>query len=216
MRRNEKLERSKQTMRKLSRFGVVTGIMIGSIFFGLPSVVTSEASIGLDLGRQSLRGLEGVHIIVRNLPAEIESKGLTKESLQKDVESKLNQAKIKVLSAREALFTEGAPSLDLDVKISELRHPSEKISGYIYSIGVTLAQAVILGRDPKIALHADTWKLEDYGQASKLDEIRAKIKDMIDRFVISYQAANAANTEEKAVEFSPGSLEEKGMQLKTK
>jgi len=198
-------------MGKLYRFGVVTGIMIGSIFLGLPSIARSTASLGLDLGRQSLQGLEGVNIIVRNLPAEIESKGLTKESIQHDVQSKLDRAKIKVLSAREALSTAGAPSLDLDVKISELRHPSEKFSGYIYSIGVTLTQGVILSRDPKIALHADTWKLEDYGQASKLDEIRSKIKDMIDIFVTSYQAANT-----KAFEFSPGDLEEKDTELKIK
>jgi len=203
-------------MRKRYRFGIITGLIIGSIFLGLPSVVTSVASLGLDLGRQSLRGLEGVHIIVRKLPPEIESKGLTRKSLQEDVESTLNQAKIKVLSAREALFSEGAPSLDLDIKISELRHPSEKLSGYIYSIALTLAQGVMLGRDPKIALHADTWKVEDYGQASNLDEIRFKIKDMIDRFVTSYQAANAANTEEKAVEFSPGTLEKKDTESKTK
>jgi hypothetical protein len=183
--------------------------MIGSIFLGLPSVERSAASLELDLGRQSLQGLEGVNIIVRKLPAEIESKGLTKESIQHDVQSKLDRAKIKVLSAGEALSTAGAPSLDLDVRISELRHPSEKVSGYIYTIGVTLTQAVILGRDPKISLHADTWKLEDYGQASKLDEIRSKIKEMIDRFVSSYQAANT-------FEFSPGSFEKKDTELKIK
>ncbi len=200
-------------MRKLRRFAVVTGIMIGSILLGLPSVVMSEASIGLDLGRQSLRGLEGVHIIVRKLPAEIESQGLTQKGLQEEVQSKLNQAKIKVLSAREAIFSEGSPSLDLDVKISELKNPCEKLSGYIYTIGVRLTQAVILGRDPKIALHADTWKFEDYGQASKLDEVRGKIKEMIDTFVSSYQAANA---EEMGPKFSPGSLEKKDTAIETK
>jgi hypothetical protein len=200
-------------MRRLYGFGVVTAIMIGSIFLGLPSVASSAEPIGLDLGRESLRGLEGVYIIVMKLPAEIESKGLTRKSLQEDVESKLKQAKIKVLSVKEALFTEGVPSLDLDVKISDLRHPSEKCSGYVYTIAVRLAQGVILSRDSKIVLQADTWKVEDYGQALKLDEIRSKVKNMIDTFVSSYQAAN---TEEKAVEFAPESLEEKDTQLKTK
>jgi hypothetical protein len=173
----------------------------------------SAASIGLDLGRQSLQGLEGVHIIVRKLPAEIESHGLTKKGLHEEVQSTLDQAKIKVLSAREALFSKGSPSLDLDVKISQLKNPCEKLSGYVYTIGLTLSQAVILGRDPKIALHADTWKLEDYGQASKLNEVRGKIKEMIDSFVSSYQAANA---EEMGPRFSPGSLEKKDTPIQTK
>ncbi|MDY6990952.1 MAG: hypothetical protein SWQ30_23160 [Thermodesulfobacteriota bacterium] len=200
-------------MWRLNGLAVVIGIMIASILLGVPCVASSAAPMGFDIGRESLRGLQGVHIIVRKLPASIESKGLTRKHLQEDVESKLNESKIKVLSAKEALFTEGAPSVDLDVKISELRPASEKASGYAYTIAVRLSQGVILSRDPKILLHADTWKVEDFGQAVKLDEIRSRIKEMIDRFVSSYKAANL---EKQPIEFSPGSVEGKVPELKIK
>jgi len=185
-------------MRRLFRLALMAGITLGTMLFGLSNAGLAD---GLDLGRQSLQGLEGVHVIVRKLPLEIEGKALTRKGLREAVESKLKKAKIKVLSTMECLSTKGGPSLDVDLKVSKPSKPLKESSGYIYTIDVRLAQGIYLARDSKINMHADTWKVKDYGQALKLDEIKNHVMDMIDRFISSYQAAN---TEKNGPDLTPG------------
>src|SRR5579864_6820303 len=68
---------------------------------------------GDDRDSESLRDLDGVRVAVEDLPPAIESKGLSKELLRKVVESKLEQAGIRVMNAGE--FPVGDPFLDVRV-----------------------------------------------------------------------------------------------------
>ncbi|MBN1843104.1 MAG: hypothetical protein JW883_12605 [Deltaproteobacteria bacterium] len=175
-------------MRNLFHRSSVTAAFLVFIMLGFFS---ASVAGGLDIGRISLKGLKGLHVAVRTLKPEIQNEGLTRKIIEKDVESRLNDAGIKTLTAMECFSTAGGPSLDVDVKASKLKSGSEKSSGYIYTIDVRLAQGVTLDRDSMIALHADTWKTQDYGQVSKLEELRNKIKEKIDEFARSYKAANS-------------------------
>lgn len=175
-------------MRNLFHRSSVTAAFLVFIMLGFFS---ASIAGGFHVGRISLKGLKGVHVAVRTLKPEIQSEGLTRKIIEKDVESRLNHAGIKTLTAMECFSTEGGPSLDVDVKVTKLKSGSKKSSGYIYTIDVRLAQGVILHRDSMIALHADTWKAQDYGQVSKLEELRNKIKERIDEFARSYEAANS-------------------------
>ena len=61
--------------------------------------------------RQVLRGLEGVHVVIKRLKPEIEMDGLYRSTLETDVELTLRMAGIKVLTEEESLQTSGVPDL---------------------------------------------------------------------------------------------------------
>jgi hypothetical protein len=68
--------------------------------------------------RDSLRGLQGVNVIVESLTAEAEQLGLTREALQIDTELQLRQYGIKVLTREEWVKTPGSPFLYVNVTVA--------------------------------------------------------------------------------------------------
>src|SRR5437879_13447851 len=59
--------------------------------------------------RATLRGLEGVWVVVEGLGPDVEQAGLTKQQLQTDVELWLRKAGIPVLTEKVVLEVPGAP-----------------------------------------------------------------------------------------------------------
>jgi hypothetical protein len=148
----------------------------------------------LHFGQRSLQDLKGVHIGVEPLTQNTKDAGLTKEMVKQDLESRLDKAKIKIVSAKESLFSvPGAPSLTVSVKVLETPCPGEESPRYTYTIDLRLIQGVVLARDEQIALHTDTWRANDFGQIDKLDDLRTKIKEIADEFAHSYKAANSGD-----------------------
>lgn len=76
-------------------------------------LVAATAATAIDSkdGRETLRGLKGVYVLVEHLNPEAERDGLDKTTIQTDVELKLRQAGIQVLTGTEWLAEPGAPCL---------------------------------------------------------------------------------------------------------
>jgi len=142
-----------------------------------------------DLGRVSLKGLDGVHVGVMKL--DFEAEGVTREAIRNDVEAQLTKAGIRVLSAKECLLTPGGPTLNVGLKA--LKNSDGENSGYTYAVDLQLVQGVFLARDSKITLHADTWKTSDWGSVTEAKTLRKKIESNVDKFIRSYRAANEAD-----------------------
>ncbi|MGA2267560.1 MAG: hypothetical protein ABSH44_03720 [Bryobacteraceae bacterium] len=136
--------------------------------------------------RKSLKGLKGVNVLVEPLEAEVEQGGLTKTSIQTDVELRLRQAGITVLTDAENLAAPGSPYLY--IVVLTFRGPQ-----YNYSIGVELCQSVRLERDPSIQIFgATTWSVAGIGGVSRNNPraIRDDIKDYVDMFINAYLSVN--------------------------
>ena len=69
----------------------------------------------------TLRGLKGVGIGIRNIPSQFEKDGLTKDQIQLDVESKLRMAGIEVLFQKEWREEEGNPHLFVSLIIEDMK-----------------------------------------------------------------------------------------------
>lgn len=175
-------------MGKPAKTILVAAMILATVF----SVWSGNAVChGFDIGRSSLAGLEGVLIGIKELPAAVDAKVLTKKQIVDDVTAQLAKADIKVHTPLESLVSPGAPTLLVSIALSEIKSPSKKeASQYLYSAQVGLSQAVTLVRNTNIGLHVETWSAEDVGQISALDEVRTKVKNLVQRFVIAYQAAN--------------------------
>jgi hypothetical protein len=140
--------------------------------------------------QQSLKGLKEIKVLVEDLDAEPERDGLNKTAIQTDVELKLRQAAIRVLTRAESLETPGAPYLYINV------HPMLSTTGklYVWSITVELRQSVRLERDPNIRVfYATTWsaaRVLGIVPRADLRTVREDIKDPVDEFINVYLAVN--------------------------
>ncbi len=136
----------------------------------------------------TLRGLEGVHVLVEKMQPDAERDGLISEGIQMDVELKLRKAGIRVLTFEERVSAPGSPYLYINVNAAL----NKTIQLYSFTINVQLKQDVYLARNPAIATKATTWSIEGTGGVGqqRLRDIREQIADYVDTFINAYLAMN--------------------------
>jgi hypothetical protein len=137
----------------------------------------------------TLRGLQGVGVLVEQLPPEAENKGLKKDQIQTGVESRLQKAGIKVLTKEECAKTPGEPYLYINLNINITKTESDI---YPYTVDVMLIQKVSLLRDPQIYTYAMTWSTGGIGSIDKqiLGQLRESVLEMVNIFVNAYLTEN--------------------------
>ncbi len=140
--------------------------------------------------QETLRGINALHVIVHDVDPEVEQYGLTREKIQKDFETKLGMAGIKVLSKKEGLKVPGVPFITLTV--GTMRAFTTKGSEfYFISILVKLRQNVYLERKPRNRTHGiATWSNTRFG-VNFGQNIRSEVNKAIDQFINAHAAANS-------------------------
>ncbi len=139
--------------------------------------------------RETLRGLAEVSVLVEYLPDDVEREGVSREQLTRDIEGRLRQAGLRILTISEIAKLPGAPYLY--VAVHPITSPSANSSAY--AIGLTLKQLVQLSRDPPTEFFATTWEgpaHPSWLSASSVLDIRTRISEAVGRFIIDYQAVN--------------------------
>jgi len=158
------------------------------------ALVAGLATPGLALDtpneRITLVGLTGVHVVVYDMRAEGDGEGLTRSTLQAEVEQRLRLAGLRPLRATEALKSAGRPTLELRLSLARSRQAHQL---YVYSVDLALRQQIQLARARTIESFAITWSepaevgtVEAAHLPVVLDAVRAKVK----QFVAAWQAAN--------------------------
>jgi len=144
--------------------------------------------------RASLRGLQGIGLLIGEVEPEIERGGFTKKQLQAETERRLRQAGIAVLSSQEAQQIPGAPFLV--VSVSTLRHSAGL---YAYSIDVRVYQAATLVRDAT-PVSVPTWSIASIGMvgATQLQALFKSSGAKVEQFIRAYRAVNPRAGADKA------------------
>jgi len=94
--------------------GRLTPLVLTGFTVALTFLIPTQAAADDDAERQTLKALRGVGVLVPKLDPEVERDGLAQSTLQTDVEVKLRQAGIRVLTNTEAQSADaGAPYLSL-------------------------------------------------------------------------------------------------------
>jgi len=173
------------TMKKAERWIVLTFMVLASISsYSFAFAQDSESN------RQSLRGIEGIFVLIESIKAETQKDGLTENLLRTDTELKLRLGRIKVLSGREFVGKGGqAPYLYVNPNVLKFGTNSA-YSYYSYNVSIRLFQEVSLVRDPKIKLDAATWSINIVGFTNKIEDIRTQVKNAVDRFINAYLSVN--------------------------
>jgi len=151
-------------------------------------LLLSSGVMAQTIGKDSLKDLKGVHVIVDNLKSDIEKDGLSTSTIQADVEQKLRMAGIKVLTEEEWIKEPGGPYLY--VGVSSYKRDTGL---YAFHIEVELSQDVILSRKQDVLCPAVTWAcigLTGTVGAKKVNGLRNKIKDRVDLFINDYFDVN--------------------------
>jgi len=151
--------------------------------------------------RSTLRGLQGVYVVVENPGPEAEQFGLTQADLQSDTELQLRQRGIKVLTNQESVRTPGFPYLYVATGFVLSGSESAAIA-----VKVALMQRVVLERDPMLSCSAATWSV---GYAATADakqarQVRDSIRAGVSGFVNDYLAANPRQPSSEKPETSKG------------
>jgi len=140
-------------------------------------------AFGLSDDNHLLRGLEGVQVIVEEIPPEVKREGLTKSQLKTDVELALRMSGIKVLSAEERGQMLSQPILYLNVNVMKTQG-----SAYVFNVHLSARESGITLRGGMT--WAPTWEWGYVGITPSLATIRDYVKDMVDRFINAYLTAN--------------------------
>ncbi len=156
-------------------------------------IMWSSSAIAIDseITRKTLVDIRGIHVFVENIQPNIEKYAsrfkITKEQIQQDVEQRLKNAGIVVLSYNDWLKTSGRPMLYVNVNT----HEYEKY-WYSYTISLDVQQGVMLETNPKIKTIATTWSIEMTGIANigTLDSIKTNTAYLVDRFINAYRSVH--------------------------
>jgi len=137
--------------------------------------------------KETLRGLQGVTVVIEPLLATTEHDGLSQQQLQSEVERQLQAAGIRVLNKEEWRQTPGAPYLYVNVAALK-----KSYGLYAYSIEVCLNQLVTLTRAHDIQEFAETWETREVGTVGKdrLPTVRQSVAAHVNVFIHDYFAVN--------------------------
>ena len=169
--------------------GRLTGPIAGLLVL-LWGPVSPALALDTPNERVTLAGLTGVHVVVNELSAEAEREGLSRSSLQAELESRLRQAGLRVLTVTEALTSVGRPTLEVRVSVMT---SGEAPQLYVYSVDLALRQHIRLTRDRTIESYAVTWsENREVGvvRAGHLSAVRAAVRAKVGQFITAWQTVN--------------------------
>ena len=163
---------------------------LGFWVFGLLMFIASPLlALNSEMNRSSLQGLQGVRVLVEDLTSEMEGEGVTQKTMQKEIETRLQGAGIRVLTQEEATQTPGEPYLYVNVNVTLSKGVEEACS---YSIDLALIQNVTLVRNPRQTTYAITWSTGGVGLIGKksLKDLKESVLEVADLFIKAFMSVN--------------------------
>jgi len=136
---------------------------------------------------RSLRGLQGVEVVVENPDDDARMLGLSSEQLQGDAVARLRDSGVRVLTADDR--APGRPWLYLRVFV--LRSANLPIVSYY--VTAQLRQDATLDRNPDLRLGATTWDVAVGGLAGTsafAGAVRETVRTAADRFAADFLTVN--------------------------
>jgi hypothetical protein len=176
----------KDKMKSRKRIALLALIIPFLLFF------TPGKSLPLS-SMESLKGLKGVEVLIEELNPDLENLNLTMIQMQSEVEAKLRNAGVPVLSKEEneKIQPLRKPYLYIKINSSKLTSRRESIA---YNIGIALNQQVTLrGQgDAKKCFFAPTWYASTVGAAGRknIQDILDAVQNLADKFAEAYLKAN--------------------------
>ncbi|HVH25288.1 MAG TPA: hypothetical protein VM818_00965 [Vicinamibacterales bacterium] len=148
----------------------------------------ADGQMFVSTGRDTLRGLPGVEVLVEGLQPELQQSGLTVAAIRADVERRLRDGGISVYASQST-----NPSLAkayLYVHLNALVLPQD--AGYAIAVQVHLRQTLRSPVTGSNVVNAMTWDAQNVlgVPASALQTVRAEVLTFVDQFVKDWAAVH--------------------------
>ena len=157
-------------------------------FLSLVLGVVPAGAVDNERTRQTLRGLQGVYVVVEDLRLEIEEEGLTRNEIHKTAVEALGTAGIPVLSEEAWQEAPGSPWLYLYAHVMRREFVDERV--YVFNTSIEVKQKVSLERAPEEDVFATTWSRALLGKSGYLEDVRKGIQLCLDDFIEAYRSMN--------------------------
>ncbi|UCF43203.1 MAG: hypothetical protein JSV99_11595 [Planctomycetota bacterium] len=155
----------------------------------LAGVCSVKAFGQLSEKQWSLAEIEAVSVFVQGLTEQTKRTGLRSERIRTELEKRLKELGIRVVSQEEAAMVAGSPVIY--VNISAFKR--ERVADYVYHVDVGLLQQVSLARDTKIRIMSITWRKGRLGYCPSrtlVKSVRETVGYLMDGFSKDYRRAN--------------------------
>ncbi len=145
-------------------------------------ITPSPAKAQNSFQESSLKGISALFVDVEYLPVSAKPLGLTKETIQTDVELKLRLAGMRVVALGEGVKLPGSPYLYVNVNLT-----ADARAG---SVNIDLEQDALLQRNGEFATAVTTWHTGALMTNPTAQDIRAEVKDVVDKFLNDWLSVN--------------------------
>jgi hypothetical protein len=182
---------------KTGRYYLGIAIVIGILSSAVLGEVESP-SPGTLLGQPNpaIARIRQLYIVFLPPDAEPNKEGLVWNDLETAVESKINQASIKIAEAiqREHILRSlSIPELRIDINMLKIEEQQQ----YVFHIQTSLAKRVYLTGDTSQSVKVDVWRTEPIMQAVSAENMPAAVTgavlEQVEAFILAHLAANPPN-----------------------
>lgn len=144
------------------------------------------------IGKDSLKGLKGVYVLVESMDADVENLGLRKTLIQTDAELRLRKAGVVIVTNARS-FDADTCTLYINVGTKDLDGNSKGL--FAFHVSVNIDQMVRLERRPTMEpIPTRTYQVVSsfgtVGVDHLREDLRALVNDQVDVFINDFLAAN--------------------------
>ena len=163
--------------------GILTGLLML-----VGAVSDASAQMFVTTGRDTLRSLPGIEVVVESLPPELERAGLKTIDVRADVDRRLRAKGISIFGSQGANPSEAKPYLYVHLNVLPI--PGGNL--YAIAIQVQVRQTVRSLATSSNIVDAMTWDSHTVVgvPAGELASVRDEIGEHIDRFVSDWTAVH--------------------------
>ena len=164
------------------------GVGLGAVFLIAALSADAQAQQFLSTGRDTLRGLPGVEVLVEPLAAELEQSGLTASAIRTNAEAQLRAGGIPIYSSQTE--NPSPAKAYLYVHVTGLSMPRQ---GYALSVQVHLRQTLRSLVTGSAIVNAMTWDQQMVmvvPAGSSMRRVDAEVRSLVDRFVQDWRAVH--------------------------
>jgi hypothetical protein len=170
-----------QTHRSMSIGRILSGLVVLGGIMGLAA--QGSWATDSERTRATLRGVEGVQVLIADVGPDVERAGLTRQQLHTAVEGQLRQAGIPLLTSAERVHVPGQPFLAVAV------HVVPRADGLLaaYAITVEVYQVASL-ETAAVKATVSTWSVGATGSIGLplLATLRDSVTDAVEHFIDAY------------------------------
>ena len=166
--------------------GLRTTVLVRALALAFLTV-TASAQMFVPTGRDTLRGLPGVEVLVESLPPELERVGLTTVGLRTELEQRLKAGGVLVFANQKENPSPAKPYLYVHLNPIELPGQLQAVAVQVH-VRQTLQSLVTNSQ----IVNAMTWDVHTViaMRPSEVSVLKETVLEMVDRFVADWRSVH--------------------------